>query len=201
MDDLQLRPIAGSGGPAWRRWLRRLSVLTGAGVVGLAIFLVVQFMQTPAIELQGPPISQYAATHTATGSLPTVRTGLWILIPDLKVALPIREGDGSNNIPDWAAMHYPGTAEPGQNGNSYLYAHGLWGMFGPLLFAHDGEQVLLHNYTTGASMTFHISRIVGRVRWNDVSWIYEGSSTPLLTLQTCIGADPHTDRWIVQATP
>jgi sortase (surface protein transpeptidase) len=74
------------------------------------------------------------------------------------------------------------------------------GMFGPLLFAKDGEQVNLHNYLTGSVQTLHITHIVGRVAYNDVSWIQETSSTPLLTLQTCIGPDINTDRWIVQAT-
>lgn len=198
--DMQLRHVP-SDLPRWQRWLRRIATLTGLAAVIVGVILVIQFMQTPAIELQGPPISAYAATHSATGSLPTVRTGLWIEIPDLKIALPIKEGNGSNNIPDWVALHYPGTAEPGYAGNSYLYAHGIWGMFGALLYAHDGEAVILHNYTTGATMNFHISRIVGRVKYNDVSWIYERSSGPLLTLQTCIGATFDTDRWIVQATP
>jgi hypothetical protein len=46
----------------------------------------------------------------------------------------------------------------------------------------------------------HISRVVGRTAWNDTSWITAFSPVPLLTLQTCVGADLHSDRWIVQAT-
>jgi hypothetical protein len=58
---------------------------------------------------------------------------------------------------------------------------------------------VLHDYTSGEQRTFHVSRVIGRTKYNDVSWIYETSSTPLLTLQTCIGADINTDRWVVQA--
>ena len=170
----------------------------------MGVLFAIQFMQTPAILLEGPPgtpISAYAASHTASTPPPAApRTGLWIEIPKLDIALPIRDGDGSNNIPDWVALHYPGTAAPGNAGNSYLYAHGLRGMFGELLFATDGDAVILHNYTTGFSRIMHISRVVGRTRWNDASWISTFSGVPMLTLQTCIGADPHTDRWIVEAT-
>ncbi|MBV9100185.1 MAG: sortase [Candidatus Dormibacteraeota bacterium] len=183
-----------------RRWSRRLSILAGLAAVVLGIVLAIQCMQTPAIALE-PPISEYAATHSAGPQPVGPRTGLWIEIPALKIALPVREGDGSNNIPDWVALHYPGTAEPGIAGNSYLYAHGLRGMFGTLLFAKKGELVLLHDYTTKQVEAFHISNVVGRIRWNDVSWLRERSSTPLLTMQTCVGADINTDRWIVQAAP
>jgi LPXTG-site transpeptidase (sortase) family protein len=189
------------GGGSGSTFGRLLSILGGLAFAVFGVVLAVQYMQTPAILLDySNPISPYAATHKASGSLPSgPRSGLWIEIPDLKIALPIKDGDGSNNIPDWVALHYPGTAEPGQTGNSYLYAHGLMGMFGPLLFAKTGQQVTLHNYLTGSIQTLHITRVVGRVAYNDVSWIQEASSTPLLTLQTCVGADINTDRWVVQA--
>ena len=88
----------------FRRWSRRLAILAGLAAVVLGIVLAIQFMQTPAIALE-PPISEYAATHSA-GPEPTgPRTGMWIEIPALKIALPIHEGDGSNNIPDWVALH------------------------------------------------------------------------------------------------
>ena len=199
---MELKPLPGDPDESkLRRWGRRLGILTGLAAVVLGIVLAIQFMQTPAIALE-PPISEYAATHSASEPQPTgPRTGLWVEIPALKIALPIREGDGSNNIPDWVALHYPGTAAPGSAGNSYLYAHGIRGMFGTLLFAKRGELVLLHNYTTKLVQAFHISNVVGRTRWNDVSWLKETSGTPLLTMQTCVGADINTDRWIVQATP
>lgn len=190
--------------PAWLRWTRRVIALGGLGGAVVGVLLAVQFMQTPAILLEGPPgtpISAYAASHVASSPPPSApRTGLWIEVPALSIALPIHEGDGSNNIPDWVALHYPGTAAPGNGGNSYLYAHGLRGMFGTLLFAKDGETVMLHDYSTGFVQTMHISRVVGRTRWNDSSWITTFSGVPMLTLQTCVGADPHTDRWIVEVT-
>ncbi len=195
-------------------WLRRLGVLGGLGALVAGGLLAFQYMQTPAILLDNPgaqaqsainpdalqALSPYAASHSANGHMPSgPRVGEWIEIPAVSIALPVRDGDGSNHIPDWVALHYPGTAPPGSPGNSYIYAHGLWGMFGALLFAGEGAQVNLHNYTTGAVQVFHITKVVGKVRWNDVSYIYQHSTTPLLTLQTCIGANFNTDRWIVQA--
>ena len=183
-----------------RRWVRRLALFGGFATVVTGIVLAVMFMSTPAALLDDGPISPYDAAHTASVPQPVgVRTGLWIEISALHIALPIQEGDGSNHIPDWVALHYPGTAMPGDTGNSYLYAHGIRGMFGGLLKAKDGQAVVLHDYTTGEQRTFHVSRVVGRTKYNDVSWIYESSATPLLTLQTCIGADINTDRWVVQA--
>lgn len=190
--------------PAWVRWTRRCLMLAGLGGAVFGVVLAIQFMQTPAILLQGQPgdpISAYAASHVPSPPPAAApRTGLWIEVPALKIALPVQDGDGSNSIPDWVALRYPGTAIPGNAGNSYLYAHGLRGMFGTLLFAKGGEAVTLHNYTTGVGRTMHISSVVGRTRWDDSSWIRQFSAVPMLTLQTCVGADPHTDRWIVQVT-
>jgi hypothetical protein len=74
-------------------------------------------------------------------------------------------------------------------------------MFGPLLVARYGAPLWLRNYTTGWSQAFRISRVVGSVAWNDTTWLHVPSSTPMLTLQTCVGADMHSDRWLVEATP
>lgn len=145
-------------------------------------------------------ISSYAAGVPEQPAPVQVHRGLWIEVPSLKIGLPIREGDGGNQIPQWVALHYPGTAAPGAPGNSYLYAHGLWGMFGGLLFARPGDEVDLHDYTAGTVRAMHVSRVVGRTRWNDTSWIHQRTSAPTLTLQTCIDLDVHGDRFVVQVT-
>ncbi len=145
-------------------------------------------------------ISRYAAGVPEQPAPVQPHQGLWIEIPDLGISLPIREGDASDRIPQWVALHYPGTAAPGAPGNSYLYAHGLWGMFGGLLFARVGDRVSLHDYTSGAVRAKRVSRVVGRTRWNDTSWIHQQTTAPTLTLQTCIDLDPHGDRFIVQVT-
>ena len=207
--------VPDGGAPRSRRWrwVRLVAVAGGLLTIAIAVVAAVQYSHTPAILLEHPAAPQapssgraltpYEEAHLTSASCPAIavaaRTGVWIEIPSLGVALPIIEGDGSNNIPDCKALHYPGTAPAGQPGNSYLYAHGLWGMFGELLYAHVGEAVLIHDYTTGTVQTLHISRLVGNVPWNDTSLIHVVSHTPLLTLQTCVGADLHSDRWVVQA--
>jgi hypothetical protein len=183
-----------------RRRFRAATVVTGLGGLIVGNVLAVQFMQTPALLLEPRHVAGQAVR--ALDAMRTVpRAGLWIEAPTLGIELPVRDGDGSARIPDWMALHYPGTPEPGQPGDSYLYAHGFDGMFGPLLFAQYGSPVWLRNYTTGWSEAFRITRVVGSVAWNDTAWLRVRTSTPMLTLQTCVGADMHGDRWLVEATP
>ena len=206
--------MADGGGSRSRRWrwVRHAAIAGGLLTITISVVAGVRYWRTPAILLQHAPpspsagraLTPYERAHLASAPCPQIavadRSGAWIEIPALGVALPIIAGDGSNNIPDCKALHYPGTAPPGEPGNSYLYAHGLWGMFGELLYAKVGQAVIIHDYTTGTVQTLHISRLVGDVAWNDTSLIHQVSQTPLLTLQTCVGADLHSDRWVVQAT-
>jgi LPXTG-site transpeptidase (sortase) family protein len=128
------------------------------------------------------------------------RTGFWIEIPALSIALPIQRGDGSDRIPQWAALVYPGTVWPGDPGNSYVYAHGYWEMFGGLLYAKRGDTAYLHNYDTGVVLEMHVSKVVGRVAYNDSHWLSDKAAAPTLTLQTCVDYTPKGDRFIVQVT-
>jgi len=206
---MQLKDEGGAG-RIWRV-LRFFAVLGGIAAVLGGVVMAIQYMQTPEILLdhQKPPteaelraISPYANAYGGGTAPNGQRVGLWVEIPALKIYLPIKEGDNSNSIkiPDWTAFHYPGTAMPGAYGNSYIYAHGTWGRFGALLLAKDGEEVNLHNYNDGSVQTFHISQVVGKIKWNDVSYMQKTTPYPELTLQTCVGANYYTDRWIVIAT-
>jgi LPXTG-site transpeptidase (sortase) family protein len=154
-----------------------------------------------ATPIATPQASGYAAGRPVQQRPAQPRAGLWIEIPSLHISLPIREGDGrGDTAPQWEALHFPGTAKPGTPGNSYLYAHGLWGMFGALLYARRGDDVDVHDYGTAQVQRLHVSRVVGRIHWNDTSWIRYRSDRPTLTLQTCVDDDQHGDRFIVQAT-
>src|SRR3984893_5405302 len=96
-----------------RRWVRRLALFGGFATVVTGIVLAVMFIRPPAALLDDGPISPYDATHTASVPQPVgARTGLWIEISSLHIALPIQEGDGSNNIPQLVALPYPETATP-----------------------------------------------------------------------------------------
>lgn len=156
---------------------------------------------TPSSTPQPAQSSGYAANRPVQQRPSQPRTGLWIEIPSLRISLPIREGDGrGDTAPQWQALHFPGTAQPGTPGNSYLYAHGLWGMFGALLYARRGDEVDVHDYGTGQIQKLHVDRVVGRIHWNDTSWIRYRSDRPTLTLQTCVDDNQHGDRFVVQAT-
>ena len=145
-------------------------------------------------------VSSYAANRQVEVRPAQAHTGLWVQIPSLQIALPVREGDGGDRVPQWQALHYPGTVSPGTQGNSYVYAHGLWGMFGGLLFARAGDEVDLHDYGSGTTQVLHVSRVVGKVAWNDTRWIHATVAQPTLTLQTCVDDNVHGSRFIVQAT-
>lgn len=145
--------------------------------------------------------SAHAPTATAVAVPP--RTGIWIEIPALDIALPLAKGNGSSipaNIPLWKAFVYPGTPWPGQPGNSYIYAHAQWGMFANLLYARVGDAGYIHDYGSGKVQTFHVSRVIGQVRYNDGTWLHYQASRPTLTLQTCMDWKPTGNRYIVQLT-
>jgi len=184
-------------------------IAVGSAIVLAAGSGLVLFASRPAIEVaHADPHQRVRAAHAgpapggpSAAPRPTQpRTGLWIQIPALLVSLPIRDGDGGQNVPQWEALHYPGTPAPGAPGSSYLYAHGLWGMFGDLLYARTGDVVELHDYSTGRLQVLHVSRVVGRIRWNDVSWIHRRASRPTLVLQTCVDDNPYGDRFVVEAS-
>ena len=196
---------------------RILAVTSLAGVVIMAVgvYMIVAFMRTPEIILEHPDftphqgsasvepsaaLSAYAAGHHAPPRPDQPKTGTWIEIPALEIALPVQSGDGTDKIPYWVALRYPGTANPGDKGNSYLYAHGLWGMFGALLFAKGGQDVIVHDYTANTVKTLHITKVVGKVHYNDTTWIKYKADSPTLTLQTCVDNNPKGDRYVVQAS-
>ena len=87
---------------------------------------------------------------------------------------------------------------PGDPGNSYLYAHGYWGMFGGLLYARPGDLAYLHDYDTGRQTRLRVSRVIGRVPYSDTSWLRISTTKPTLTLQTCVDYNPKGDRFLVQ---
>lgn len=152
--------------------------------------------QIPGATSSSPPPPAQPAQVQETAP----RTGLWIEIPSLSIGLPIQKGDGSDRIPPWKALVYPGTAWPGSPGNSYIYAHGDWEMFGSLLYAKLGDTAYIHDYNTGAIGRLHVSRVVGKVAYNDTRWVSVKSATPMLTLQTCVDYNPRGERFIVQLT-
>jgi len=208
--------------------LRRVAIGVGAMVVAVSSAALIYQAVTPApilghpdphgdgivgkvpglaaIEGLGAAAPAAPASTSAHMPAPTAvalppRTGLWIEIPTLGIGLPLAKGDGSvNNIPLWKALVYPGTSWPGKPGNSYIYAHAQWGMFANLLYARVGDTGYIHDYGTGRMQTFHVSRVVGQIAYNDGTWLHYVASRPTLTLQTCVDWNSTGKRFVVQLT-
>jgi LPXTG-site transpeptidase (sortase) family protein len=204
--------------------LRRVAAAVGVVIVAVSSAALIYQAVTPAAILghadphgdgiagwipglqafAGPSAGSGSSQNRAPGPSPVAlppRTGVWIEMPVLGIALPLAKGDGSvNNIPLWKALVYPGTSWPGKPGNSYIYAHAQWGMFANLLYARVGDTGYIHDYGTGKVQTFHVSKVVGQIAWNDGTWLHYESSRPTLTLQTCVDWTAKGKRYVIQLT-
>lgn len=197
------------------RWTPALSVL--ALCLGLVLIAGVRL----AAPVAAPP-SAVAAVTTSPPSSPTVNTtlsptvsptatpvpaippGYRIRIPRLAIDLPIQEGDLERDTvrletPDNFAFHLPGTAIPGDRGNSYIYAHARRGMFLALWSARDGDEVVIVT-PDARELRYVVREVHPRVDPTDVS-LAAPTSTERLTLQTSTGPNPGDPRFVVIALP
>ncbi len=197
------------------RWMPALSVL--ALCLGLVLIAGVRL----AAPVAAPP-SAVAAVTTLPPSSPTVNTtlsptvrptatpvpaippGYRIRIPRLAIDLPIQEGDLERDTvrletPDNFAFHLPGTAIPGDRGNSYIYAHARRGMFLALWSARDGDEVVIVT-PDARELRYVVREVHPRVDPTDVS-LAAPTSTERLTLQTSTGPNPGDPRFVVIALP
>ena len=127
-----------------------------------------------------------------------------ITIPRLGIALFIKEGDIKRDIddqrtPENYAFHLPGTAMPGQGGNTFLYAHARSGMFLSLWNARPGDDVRVAA-PDGQLFLYVIRDVLPRVAPTDVSST-RPTSTERLTLQTSTGPNASDPRFVVFAFP
>ncbi len=73
-------------------------------------------------------------------------------------------------------------------------------MFANLLYARVGDTAYIHDYGTGRIQTFHVSRVVGQIPYDDGTWLDYQASRPTLTLQTCMDWNSKGNRFVVQLT-
>ena len=155
------------------------------------------------------PVERTAA-HPESSSLPSaapegrIPDGYRIQIARLGIDLPVREGDLTRDIdeqrtPEDYAFHLPGTAIPGQAGNSYLYAHARRGMFLALWDARPGDEVIVRP-PNGPALEYVVRYILPRVAPTDTSTT-RPTATEQLTLQTSTGPSPEDPRFVVLAYP
>ena len=147
------------------------------------------------------PHATAAATEALGGPIPE---GFRIQIPRLGIDLPIQEGDLKRDVegqrtPEGYAFHLPGTAIPGQNGNTFLYAHARRQMFLALWNARPGDEIFVR-VPDGGVLAYVVRDVLPRVAPTDLS-ATQPSSTEQLTLQTSTGPRPGDPRFIVVAFP
>jgi sortase (surface protein transpeptidase) len=192
------------------RWAPAVSVL--ALFFGL-VLIVSSWPASPAAVLPravaaattspAPSATVNPAVPTTTPA-PAIPPGYRIKIARLAIDLPLAEGDIERDAvrqqtPENFAFHLPGSALPGELGNSYFYAHARRGMFLALWNAREGDEVVV--ITPDARELHYVVREVHpRVDPADVSWAAP-TSAERLTLQTSTGQNPGDPRFVVIALP
>jgi LPXTG-site transpeptidase (sortase) family protein len=141
---------------------------------------------------------------SASAEIPSapICSGFRIAVPRLEIDLPIAEGDITRDTldqrtPEGFAFHLPGTALPGQSGNTYLYAHARQGMFLALWNVRLGDEVVIFS-PDGQVLVFVVREILPRVSPTDVSST-QPTTMERLTLQTSTGPSPADPRFVVFA--
>jgi sortase A len=119
-------------------------------------------------------------------------------IARLGIDAPIVQGDGVT-VPLTAAAHYPGTAWPGSGSNIYLYGHARAGLFRELWRVRTGDTVELE-LADGAIASYQVAEILPLVAWDALHYL-DPTSSEQLTLQTCLGYQTTSPRFVVIARP
>ena len=184
------------------------SALAGCTLAGLRGHAV---SPSPSLATSAPPTPGITITPTpgititpTPGAPSPIPDGYRVRVPRLGIDLPIREGIVQRDVeqqqtPEDFAFHLPGTALPGETGNSYLYAHARRGMFLSLWDAKVGDLVEI---TTpgGRSLQYEVSEVRPRVAPTDVS-VAQPTTDERLTLQTSTGPSPDDPRFVVITRP
>ena len=186
-------------------------LLIGVGVWLMAGGLPPTAVQpTPTVTPSGFATSRPPTTTVPTASsstTPAVRPipdGYRVLMPRLRIDLPIKEGDVARDIdnqqtPEHAAFHLPGTRIPGEGSNTYIYAHARTGMFLALWDAREGDEVIIVT-PSGAQLRYTVSEVHPRIPPTETKWV-QPTTTERITLQTSTGPNPQDPRFVVVALP
>lgn len=195
--------------------VNRFAPVLGVLAVCLGLLLIVGLMPatpvaapaTVASATASPASSATALTPSSSATAtprPTIAPGYRVKLPRLVIDLPIAEGDLERDTvrletPNDLAFHLPGTAIPGDVGNSYIYAHARVGMFLSLWNVRVGDEVVIVT-PDARQLRYVVKEVHPRVDPNDVSWA-QPTSTERLTLQTSTGPNPGDPRFVVVALP
>lgn len=158
---------------------------------------------SPTFATSAPPTAGVSITPSPSAA-PPIPDGYRVRVPRLGIDLPIREGIIQRDVeqqqtPEDYAFHLPGTAIPGETGNSYFYAHARRGMFLSLWEAKVGDLVEIGT-PDGRTLQYEVSEVRPRVAPTDVS-VAQPTPDERLTLQTSTGPSPEDPRFVVVALP
>ena len=131
---------------------------------------------TPTIPL--PTFPPASGSPQPSPSAPTDRVATRVVIPALKIDLPIvKPVGGSNTYPQCnVAMYIKELDQPGQGGATYLYAHARDGMFGPI-----------YHLATEVKQPQKLLNMIVQVYTSD-DMVYEYYVTQVLLHQTSLNA-------------
>ena len=120
----------------------------------------------------------------------------------MRIDLPIAEGIVQRDIdrqqtPEGFAFHLPGTAIPGERGNTYIYSHARAGMFLALWNAQVGDEVVVLT-PDGGRLKYVVTEVRPKVAPTDIS-VAQPTEDERLTLQTSTGPAPDDPRFVVIA--
>lgn len=123
-----------------------------------------------------------------------------IIIPSVKIDLPIDEGTIKNGvwqISDVGASFLDVSAKPGSPGNIVVYGHNKRVIFGNLSLVHKGDTITLMNLS-GDEFVYKVESI-STVKPTEVS-VIAPTDYEVLTVYTCNGLFDST-RLIIKAKP
>lgn len=148
-------------------------------------------------------------TSPRLSSRPLAVDGLRIVVPRLAIDLPLELGDPARDVPrpgfpgatpESVALVYPGSRNPGDGGNTFIYAHARAGMFLSLWNVRLGDSVVITRADGSVAHSYQVGLIVPRVDPTDTRWL-DDQGVERLTLQTSTGPTPNDPRFIVVAYP
>jgi LPXTG-site transpeptidase (sortase) family protein len=163
----------------------------------VVVAAVAAYLLLPGGKPTSPP------RHIVGGALPSPGSadlqGFRVTVDELRIDLPIVEGDGWT-APLYRAAHYPGMKLPGQGGRSLLYAHARDGMFGSLLLHGAVGQHVEVTRPGSPTLRYLVQRFLSNVDPADASWLDPVNHEELVLL-TCTSYDPNGPRVIAVAKP
>jgi LPXTG-site transpeptidase (sortase) family protein len=201
------------GLPVVSVWARSDTLDPGKSVVGVATAMVGEALgatgpapgQAPAGRVigrrWGGPQPAGPACATLRGTAASTR----ILIAKVGIDLDVLEGSPPSVPNDIeVAWHYPGTSQPGGQGNTFIYAHNFGrprnsaaGLFNPIHQLGPGDHVCIA-LAGGSSIDYAVESVAPRWPVQDTRPLAQ-SGDERLTLMTCNGTADDGTRFIVVA--